>query len=208
MFLVWKRASANTWAPGVDSQLSEEKGWALNPSMSMLQLQETSRRLSSGSPMHMAGFKMPTALEMEILEKQRSIMNMIPVNPQVPCKHCCLMRLSAKESSRVKTTWAETVEVLASTWMTDPNTPAKCDEKIHFLAYCYKSHANYSPLHKSCSCLLEWRSLPISSEVLSSQRSTRAAFRLPCKSLPLRRPQVEPASWFYGHSICSGFSIF
>lgn len=35
--------------------------------MSMLQLQETSRRLSSGSPVHMAGFKMPTALEMEIL---------------------------------------------------------------------------------------------------------------------------------------------
>ena len=124
-FLVWKRASANTWAPGVDSRLPEEKGWVLNPSMSMLQLQETSRRLSSGSPVHTAGFKVPTALETEILGETRGIMNKIPLNPQVLCKHCCLMRLSAKESGRVKTTWAEAVGVLASMLMTDPNTPAK-----------------------------------------------------------------------------------
>lgn len=86
------------------------------------------------------GLQMPTALEMEILGEAHGVMNIIPVNPQVLRKHCCLMRSSAKEA--VKTTRAETVKMLASMQTTDANTPTKYDKKIHDLAYCYKSHAN------------------------------------------------------------------
>ena len=98
----------------------------------------------------------------------------------------------------------------ASMQTTNANTPTKYDKKIRLLAYCIKvmlirvRHTN-----RVHACLDDgWRSLPINSEALSSQRSTRAAFTLPCKSRPLRRLQVEPAPRFYGRSICSGFSVF
>lgn len=74
----------------------------MNPSMPMLQLQETSRHLSSGSPVH-DGLQNANHPKTEILGETRGVTNVIPADPRVLCKRCCSRRLSAKESGAVKT---------------------------------------------------------------------------------------------------------